>query len=169
MSTIYQARFPEDNQHVEQLFKDLAQYICDNIYERFGVESDVEGLVSGWMALSHEFFHPKGLLVLASVDSETVGVAGLRTIGDKLGEIKHFYVRPQFRRQGLGRGMLNALIEHSLEIGHTILRLDTGWFMDAAQALYHSQGFQDISPYPESEVPQEIYPFWVFMEKDLFA
>lgn len=169
MSTIYQARFPEDGQHVEQLFKELAQYICDNIYQRFGVEADSEGMVTGWIALSHEFFHPNGFLVLASVDSEVVGVAGLRTIGDKLGEIKHFYVRPQFRRRGLGRGMLNALIEHSLSIGHTMLRLDTGWFMEAAQALYHSYGFQDISPYPESEVPQEIYPFWVFMEKDLIA
>jgi GNAT superfamily N-acetyltransferase len=169
MSAIYQARLPEDHQYVEQLFKELAQFIYDNIYQRFGVGIDIEDRVSGWMAYTHEFFHPKGYLVLASVDSEVVGVAGLRTIGEKLGEIKHFYVRPPFRRQGLGRDMLNALVEHSLSIGHTVLRLDTGWFMEAAQALYHSFGFQDISPYPESEVPKEIYPFWVFMEKDLIV
>jgi putative acetyltransferase len=169
MSTINQARFPEDSQFVEQLFIELAQFIYDNIYQRFGEGFDIEELVSGWMALSHEFFYPKGCLVLASVDSEFVGIAGLRTIGEKLGEIKHFYVRPPYRRRGLARDMLNALIEHSLSIGHTVLRLDTGWFMEAAQAFYHSFGFQDISPYPESEVPEEIYPFWVFMEKALIA
>jgi ribosomal protein S18 acetylase RimI-like enzyme len=169
MSTINQARFPEDRQYIEQLFKELAQFLYDNIYQRFGEGFDIEELVSGWMAQSHEFFHPKGYLVLASVDSEVVGVGGLRTIGENLGEIKHFYVRPRFRRCGLGRDMLNALLEHSLSIGHTVLRLDTGWFMEAAQALYHSFGFQDISPYLESEVPKEIYPFWVFMEKDLIA
>ena len=39
--------------------------------------------------------------------------------------------------------------------------------MQAAQALYHSVGFKDIDPYPGTEVPVELHPYWIFMEKEL--
>jgi len=64
---------------------------------------------------------------------------------------------------------LENLIERSREMGHKIIRLDTAWFMEAAQELYHSAGFKDIDPYPGTEVPEEVHPYWIFMEKDLTA
>ena len=169
MCKFYQADFSEDRQRVQELFTELSQFIYDNIFQRFGLGFDVHTLTAEWMAQLEEFFPPNGGLVLAVVDSEVVGVGCLKSNGERTGQIKHFYVRPQFRRRGLGRKLLGNLVEQSVSMGHTVLRLDTGWFMEAAQALYRSFGFTEIAPYPETEVPKELHPFWIFLEKDLTA
>lgn len=39
--------------------------------------------------------------------------------------------------------------------------------MEAAHALYRSNGFYEIDPYPESENPEEFQTHWIFMEREL--
>jgi len=39
--------------------------------------------------------------------------------------------------------------------------------MKVAHYLYRSAGFQEIEPYPESEIPPEFQRYWVFMERQL--
>jgi GNAT superfamily N-acetyltransferase len=77
------------------------------------------------------------------------------------------YVRPEFRGLGIGRALLEALIVEAREIGYSMLRLDSASFMKVAHSLYRSTGFQEIEPYPESEVPPEYQAHIVFMEKRL--
>jgi hypothetical protein len=40
--------------------------------------------------------------------------------------------------------------------------------MEAAHSLYRSFGFQDISAYPEVEIPKEFRQYLLFMELDLY-
>jgi len=169
MCKLYTADSFEDRQRAQELFTELLQYVNDNFIQKFGEGFDVQAKVAEWISRLQEFSPPNGSLVLAAVGTEVAGVGGLRNIGERMGEIKHFYVRPQFRRRGLGRKLLDNLLEQSISMGYTVLRLDTGWFMEAAQALYHSIGFKDVAPYPESEIPKEIQHLWVYMEKDLTA
>jgi ribosomal protein S18 acetylase RimI-like enzyme len=171
MSMVYQADITRDSQRIQELFTELSLFILDNISQRFGVgtESDAQNWVAGWMADLEKFCPPKGGLVVAEVDNEIVGVCCLGSLEEQIGHIRHFYVQPQYRRLGLGRKIMEILIEQSKVMGHKIIRLDTGWFMEAAQALYHSAGFKNISPYPGTEVPEELHPYWIFMEKDLTA
>lgn len=37
----------------------------------------------------------------------------------------------------------------------------------AAHGLYRLNGFVEIGPYAESEIPDEYKPYWVFMERTL--
>ena len=37
--------------------------------------------------------------------------------------------------------------------------------MTAAQHVYRSAGFQEREKYPETEVPPELQPYWIYMEK----
>jgi hypothetical protein len=39
--------------------------------------------------------------------------------------------------------------------------------MTPAHSLYRASGFKDIGPYPESEIPDEYKPHWIFMERNL--
>jgi len=169
MCNLYQADFSEDRQCVRELFTELLQLVNDNVVHKFGVGFDFQARVADYMAQLQVFSPPNGCLVLAAVNSEVTGVGCIRTIGERVGEVKHMYVRPQFRRRGIGRKLLGNLLEQSATMGHTVLRLDSAWFMEAAHALYRSFGFRVIAPYPESEVPKEIHNFWIFMEKDLAA
>jgi hypothetical protein len=37
--------------------------------------------------------------------------------------------------------------------------------MTAAQHVYRSAGFREIVKYTETEVPPEMQPYWIYMEK----
>ncbi len=82
-------------------------------------------------------------------------------------EIKRMYVRPDFRGKGLGRVLLQRLIDEAKAMGFPTMRLDSARFMQAAHRVYRSVGFQEIAPYEGSEVPKEIQQHWIFMELPL--
>jgi hypothetical protein len=63
--------------------------------------------------------------------------------------------------------MLAQLITEAQLTGYKRVRLDSPDFMTAAHSLYRASGFKDIGPYPESEIPDEYKPHWVFMERNL--
>jgi ribosomal protein S18 acetylase RimI-like enzyme len=50
-------------------------------------------------------------------------------------------------------------------LGCTSFLLDTAKFAHAAQHLYKSAGFEEIDPYPESEIDSVMRPYWMYMEK----
>ena len=77
------------------------------------------------------------------------------------------YVHPTYRRLGIGRALLDALIEEANLIGYERVRLDSARFMKAAHQLYRMRGFEEIAPYAESEIPEAYWDHWVFMEKAL--
>ena len=77
------------------------------------------------------------------------------------------YVRPAYRRKGVGRALVDATIKEVRAAGYSTLRLDSARFMTDAQALYRSAGFREISPYPQSEIPEQFRVYWVFMELPL--
>ena len=77
------------------------------------------------------------------------------------------YVRPDFRGTGLGRALLDALLAEARQVGYATIRLDSAGFMKTAHALYRAAGFEEIEPYPESEIPPDFQKHWVFMQKRL--
>jgi GNAT superfamily N-acetyltransferase len=94
------------------------------------------------------------------------GIACMRKIreDEDIGEIKRMYVRPAFRRRGIGRALVEALITAAREIGYPRVWLDSARFMQAAHTMYRSIRFREIEPYPESEIPAEFQAHWLFME-----
>ena len=77
------------------------------------------------------------------------------------------YVRLEARRMGLGRVMLQMLLDEAAQLGYTTIRLDSACFMTEAHQLYRSMGFEEIEPYEGSEIPPDFQHNWVFMQKDL--
>ncbi len=117
------------------------------------------------MTQLHEFIPPSGRLLLGKYEAKIAGCICLRKIGEDVGEIKRMYVRPEFRRKGIGRSLLEAIINEAIYIDYSKIRLDSAPFAKEAQALYGLFGFQDIEPYLEKiEIPLEHRANWVFME-----
>lgn len=90
---------------------------------------------------------PGGRLILAVLDEETVGCVALKPLDEGTCEMKRLYVRPQYRRRGVGKKLAEAIIEDARKIGYGSMRLDTVPEMKAAIALYRSLGFKVIEPY----------------------
>jgi ribosomal protein S18 acetylase RimI-like enzyme len=167
MTEFHQAQAPEDLNQVNELFTEYMTWVYLRLNEEHGIDIDVQSKVAQDLTELHMFAPPSGRLALVMHGSELVGMGCLKSIGDELGEIKRMYVRPQFRGRGIGRELLEHLVQQAKTIGFRHLRLDSTKFMDIALSLYRSFGFEEIEPYPESEIPEELHEHWVFMEKDL--
>jgi ribosomal protein S18 acetylase RimI-like enzyme len=166
---IYQIQPERDRALVDELFWEYLQWATARFQPELGVDLDldVKALHEQSMRELHKFTPPHGRLLLARQAGQVAGVACMRTIEPGVGEIKRMYVRPAFRRQGIGRALAERLLSEARAIGYTSLRLDSTRFMHAAHALYRSLGFREIEPYPESEIPPQFQSHWIFMELNL--
>jgi GNAT superfamily N-acetyltransferase len=99
--------------------------------------------------LPGDYAPPGGRLLIA----EGAGCVALRPIDREICEMKRLYVRPEQRGTGLGRKLVQAIIEEARGIGYARMRLDTMPKMDSAQRLYESLGFRDIAPYRYNPEP----------------
>ena len=103
--------------------------------------------------LPGKYAPPSGCLFLAYVDEELAGCIALRAVGNSRCEMKRLFVRPAFRGTGLGRVLVEALINKARAIGYKSMLLDTlPGRMDSAIALYRKIGFEEIAPYYENPV-----------------
>ena len=167
MISIHQAGTDEDRALIRELFWEYLEWANARLNEEYGINFDIKSMLEQDMANLEIFLPPHGRLLLAIEGARPAGISCMRRIRKDIGEIKRMYVRPEFRRRGIGRALLEALIAEAQEIGYPTVRLDSTCFMEAAHSLYRSVGFHEIEPYTESEIPPEFQQYWVFMEKQL--
>jgi len=156
-------------QPIRELFREYLEWGNTKLYEEFGVKFDTPELVESTIQHLDWFMPPKGRLLLGSVDDQPMGIACLKALTDSIGEIKRMYVRPEARNRGLGRALLDRLLEEARQIGYERIRLDSARFMTAAHKLYRTSGFREIEAYEGSEIPKEFQKNWIFMERELPA
>lgn len=167
MADLREVELPRDLEAIERLWLDYLTWGNDELESRYGFRLSVREAVKHDLATISRFQPPDGGLLLAFEDNTAVGTACMRRIGPNTAEIKRMYVQPSHRRAGVGRAMLDQLIEAARTAGYVRIRLDSPDFMTAAHGLYRSSGFVEIEPYPESEIPDENKSHWVFMERTL--
>ena len=98
--------------------------------------------------LPGRYSKPEGRLLLASSYEKLAGCIALRKIEEGICEMKRLYLRDGFRGLGLGRAMIERVIEDAGTIGYQKMRLDTyPPKMGKAVKLYESYGFYPIPPY----------------------
>jgi GNAT superfamily N-acetyltransferase len=112
------------------------------LLERYGVpDADPDDLQADHLAPPH------GVFLVAWIDGVAVGCGGIRRYDDTTGEIKRMYVKPDVRRRGISRVVLEELEARARAIGYTQLVLETGTRQPEAIALYESADYESIEPY----------------------
>jgi ribosomal protein S18 acetylase RimI-like enzyme len=105
-------------------------------------------------ALPGPYAPPLGELMLAKTGDHVLGCIALKPLAPpETAEIKRLYVRDQARGKGLGRRLVEAILETAAERGYREIRLDTLPQMQAAIALYKSFGFVPVPPYGSHPYP----------------
>ena len=114
-----------------------------------GFEAELAGLPG-------EYAAPRGALLMAGVDGELAGCCALRPLDavnyPNACEMKRLYVRPGFRRKGVGRQLAEAILDRARMAGYACVLLDTLNEMESARALYQDLGFEEIEPYYHSPI-----------------
>ena len=136
-----------------EIFREYAQSLeVDLCFQNF--EQELSGLPGDYAV-------PAGALLLAFVDGQLAGCGALRPFSDADNgnscEMKRLYVRPAFRRFGLGRVIAQALLDEAQRIGYSEVLLDTLDDMEAARGLYATLGFEEIPPYYYNPIPGAHY------------
>jgi GNAT superfamily N-acetyltransferase len=107
--------------------------------------------------LPGDYAAPEGCLLLALADRTPINCIALRKWSRDTCEMKRLYVREIFRGRGVGRLLVQALIDNALRIGYRRIRLDTVPAMQAARRLYRSLGFAEIDAYRYNPIPGAEY------------
>ena len=118
-----------------------------------GIDLEYQGFAAELAALPAPYVPPQGVLFIAYVDGEVAGCAALRPLGDGAGEMKRLYVRPALRKAGVGRCLVDAIVDAARHADCHTLRLDTLPGMTSAQALYRQLGFIETPPYHDKYLP----------------
>jgi len=138
-----------------------ARQILREYAAQLGVDLCFQGFEAELTELATHYSEPQGLFLLALVDGEVAGCGGFRPLLDSdyanACEMKRLFVRPAFRRFGLGRLIAQALVDRALEAGYSNMLLDTLDDMEAARGLYETLGFEEVPPYYYNPIPGAHY------------
>ena len=94
-------------------------------------------------SIAGELDNPLALWLVATEGDRLAGYVGSQTVMDET-DMMNLAVAPQFRRQGVGETLVNALTASLKELGSRCLTLEVRDSNASARALYEKLGFLEI-------------------------
>jgi GNAT superfamily N-acetyltransferase len=125
-----------------RIASELIRELDDELARRYPVES-IHGLHAD------EMVSFPGVFLLGRHQGQVVACGAVRPLDLGLAELKRMYVRPDARRRGFARRLLEELELVARELEVRVLRLETGTRQPESVALYSGAGYLPIPPYGE--------------------
>lgn len=124
---------------------------------QLSVDLDFQGFPEELATLPGHYAPPLGALFLAMDGESVAGCVAMKSLGHGVCEMKRLYVRPKFRKKGIGRMLAGEVVRHALQLGYHRIRLDTLASLIEAMDLYRSMGFKEIPPYYDNPLSGVVY------------
>ena|SRR5579863_1174383 len=131
--------------------------LLEEYWKSFGFTPCFQNFGDEIASLPGAYAPPDGRLALATIDSQPAGCIALRRVDADRAEAKRLYVRPAFRSCGLGRALMNWVMDEARAAGYSEIVGDTMPVMRTALALYERMGFERTGtapPVQASHFPQ---------------
>ena len=135
-----------------RLITEYLRWIAESAAANYGLSFDVAAMVRSDLDDPAKFYPPDGRFYVARHAASYVGVGCLKRLTATAAEIQRMYVQPHLRGLGVGRLLVDRLLEDARAIGYAVVRLESLKFLSAAHALYRSVGFEEITPYAENSM-----------------
>jgi len=136
---------------------DTTRALLHDYQRSLGVDLSFQDFETELRDLPGEYAAPRGRLLLAWHGEVPVGCVALRAAGGERCEMKRLFVRAGTRGLGVGRALVEAVLDAASAIGYAQIVLDTLPMMADAQRLYETFGFRDIAPYRPNPIPGTRY------------
>jgi len=134
------------------LIRDLFQEYAISL----GVDLSFQNFDNELAELPGRYASPKGLLLLAYFNQQAAGCCALRPFESRLhinaAEIKRLYVRPDFRKNNIGKKLVEAAVTYAKKVSYETILLDTWDSMTTAIRVYEQLGFQPMAPYYDTPI-----------------
>lgn len=161
---IRQAVFPTDKDTISALFLAYEQFILDFA----SVKLDFQNFAHEVSTLPGKYSVSKnGALYIAYIDipssasefsvEKPIGCVGLRALSPQRSELKRLFLTPESRGLGVGKMLMDVVVERARELGYGEIVLDTLSSMEAARGLYERFGFVEMEAYYESHPDAVFY------------
>lgn len=129
----------------------VVRTLLEEYWNSFGFTPCFQNFGDELAGLPGAYAPPTGRLALIRVmtepgSSEPAGCVALRRVDDRRAEPKRLYVRPAYRGLGLGRALLQWVMNEARAVGYAELVGDTMPQMSQALALYRQMGFECSGP-----------------------
>ena len=130
---------------------DVLKALLREYADSLQVDLCFQGFEEELMTLRGSYVEPRGTLLMAWVDEKLAGCCGLRPLDTvdypNACEMKRLYVRPEWRKNGIGRYLAEATLDCARIAGYSCVLLDTLDGMETAREMYQELGFEEIPPY----------------------
>ena len=130
---------------------DVLKALLREYADSLQVDLCFQGFEEELMTLPGSYAEPRGSLLTAWVDEQLAGCCGLRPLDTvdypNACEMKRLYVRPEWRKNGIGRVLAEATLDCARIAGYSCVLLDTLDGMETAREMYQELGFEEIPPY----------------------
>lgn len=137
-----------ENINIEWMHIRTAYYDLSKIRELFSEYSMIQGagvcfksFEKEMAQLPGEYALPHGRLYLVNYKTEVVGCIALKQVLPNDCEVKRLYVKPEFRGKGIGKALLDKVIEQAKQQKYDNIFLETLENMKEAISIYCKNGF----------------------------
>jgi len=132
-----------------------------SLFERYAASSRRDCGPPDWDGESADFpgeyVPPAGALLMAQERSTAIGCVGMRPLKKDVCEMQWLFVKPSERGRGIGRLLVESLIEEAKQMGYRKMRLFTRSSTGQTIDLFLSLGFREIEPYHWTPIPGGLY------------
>jgi GNAT superfamily N-acetyltransferase len=164
-----QAAFPADAEAVGTLFGAYVDFLTRRapaeVVAPILSKYPPEGRADAVAEFASVHAPPHGALLLVELGGRAAGCGMMTLIDGETAELARIYLAPEARGQGLGRRLVDALLDAARTAGARRAVLDTGGPLTEAITLYRSMGFAETAPYHDAY--PELQPHLMFFARDL--
>jgi putative acetyltransferase len=141
---------PAEMDEVRVLFDEYKKSVGVDLWFGSAYQRELDELPKPYVA-------PGGRLVVARDGDQLAGCGALRPLRPGIVEMRRLWVRRPYRKQGVGKMIIEALVAWSRSAGYRSVRLETLSVMSQAETLFRGLGFAPIpddrpSPFPGSKL-----------------
>lgn len=128
-------------------FKKLTQLLDEELHDRYGL----------WQSDYDPDFRVEDLntLVLSNEEDVFTGCGAMRQFSPGKEEVVRLFVKPEFRRMGIGTAIMKKLESEALERGANSIIVETGVMQPESLALYQLNGYRRIPLFRERSNPSQ--------------
>jgi putative acetyltransferase len=114
----------------------------------YGIVADLATTDGDLREVEAHYARRGGAFFVLTHDDQVIGTVALARVTDSIAELCRMYLAPSYRRQGLGRRMLDHACDEARRRGFSELHLETASVLVEAIALYRSGGFMPLEEPP---------------------